>query len=135
MRYISLITRQILRQEFAEIMETESSTNSQGLMTIEAIQKTLNRSRASIYRYANTDPATLNPPYDHTKLNPEHRINKDEPLLFHPNEVARFARDVLGIKSVTITIQPPPQNTTHEMLQAILTELQSIHQLLKSGQS
>lgn len=113
-------------------MDAEISTNSQGLMTIEAIQKTLNRSRASVYRYANTDPAILNPPYDHRRLNPEHRADKDDLLLFHPNEVARFAKDVLGIRPVTIAIQPPAQNATQEILQAILTELQSIHRLLDS---
>ena len=113
-------------------MDIECSTNPQGLMTIEEIQKMLNRSRASIYRYANTDPSTLNPPYDRSKLNPEHRVSKDEPLLFHPNEVSRFAKDILGIKSVMITVQSPTPDATQDLLQAILAELQSIHQLLKS---
>ena len=113
----------------------EISTNAQGLMTIEAAQKTLNRSRASVYRYANTDPILLNPPYKPDRLNPEHRLNKDDPLLFHPNEVARFAKDILGIKSVTIAIQQPTETATQTLLQAILTELQSIHQLLASRSS
>jgi hypothetical protein len=109
----------------------ESGAESSNLMDIEAVQKTLNRSRASIYRYANTHPNELNPPYDPHQLNPELRLNKADPLLFHPNEVARFARDVLGIKQVTIEVQEPPETATLEVLRAILTELQGIHQLLK----
>lgn len=101
-------------------------------MTLEAVQKVFNRSRASVYRYANTDPDTLNPPYDHLKLNPEHRVSKDDLLLFHPNEVARFAKEVLGIRAVTIVAQQAPQTSTQELLQSILTELQSIHQLLQA---
>jgi hypothetical protein len=113
-------------------MDLEAATNSQGLMPIEAVQKALNRSRASVYRYANTDPTELNPPYDPTRLNPELRLNKDDPLLFHPNEVARFAREVLGIKQVTIKIQESTETATQELLKAILTELRSIHHLLES---
>ena len=113
----------------------EISTNFQGLMTIEAAQQVLNRSRASVYRYANTDPILLNPPYDPDRLNPEHRLNKDDPLLFHPNEVARFAKDILGIKSVTIAIQQPVETVTQVLLQAILTELQDIRALLESRES
>jgi hypothetical protein len=110
----------------------EIVTNSQGLMTVEAAQKTLNRSRASVYRYANTDPVLLNPPYDPDRLNPEHRLDKDDPLLFHPNEVTRFAKDILGIKSVTIAIQQPAETVTQSILQAILSELQAIRELLES---
>ncbi|HEY9659363.1 MAG TPA: hypothetical protein V6C65_12980 [Allocoleopsis sp.] len=116
-------------------MELEVATNSQGLMPIDAVEKALNRSRASVYRYANTDPDNLNPPYDAQKLNPELRVNQDDPLLFHPNEVARFARDILGIKQVTIAVKQPPETTTQELLRAILTELQGIHQLLKERSS
>ena len=116
-------------------MELAVETNPQGLMAIEAVQKALNRSRASVYRYANTETDNLNPPYDPRKLNPELRVNKDDPLLFHPNEVARFARDVLRIKQVTIEVQEPPPNATEELLRAILGELQSIHQLLRSRSS
>ncbi|WAL60326.1 resolvase [Thermocoleostomius sinensis] len=112
-------------------MEFAVETNAEGLMSIEAAQKALNRSRASVYRYANTNPDNLNPPYDPRKLNPEFRVNKDDPLLFHPNEVARFAKDILGIKQVTIEVQQPSETITHELLRAILSELQSIHQLLK----
>jgi hypothetical protein len=109
----------------------ESSSSTQGLMTVEAVEKALNRSRASIYRYANTDPEVLNPPYNPQRLNPELRVNREDVLLFHPNEVARFAQDVLGIKQVTIEVQQPTETVTHELLRAILSELQSIHQLLK----
>lgn len=107
------------------------TTNTQGLMTVEAVQKVFNRSRASVYRYANTDPDLLNPPYDPTRLNPELRQNNDEPLMFHPNEVARFASDVLGIKSVKIEVVQPAETTTNELMRAILSELQSIRQLLE----
>ncbi|XHX80536.1 MAG: resolvase [Stenomitos frigidus ULC029] len=113
------------------LMDTEASAEWNGLMDIEAVQKTLNRSRASIYRYANTDPAILNSPYDPTRLNPELRLHKDDVLLFHPNEVARFAKDVLKIKNVTIEVLEAPPTPTQELLQAILAELQGIHQLLK----
>lgn len=112
-------------------MEYELGTESAGLMDVEAVQRALNRSRASIYRYANTDPNELNPPYDVKRLNPEFRTTKDDILLFHPNEVARFAKDVLRIKQVTIEVRETPKSQTHELLEAILLELQSIHQLLK----
>jgi len=102
-----------------------------GLMDVEAVQKTLNRSRASVYRYANTHPEFLNPPFDPKRLNPELRQSPHDPLMFHSNEVARFAKDVLKIKQVTIEIQEPQPNRTQEVLEAILVELQSIHELLK----
>jgi hypothetical protein len=104
------------------------------LMDIDAVQKALNRSRPSVYRYANTDPHNsdnLNLPFDPKRLNPEHRLSPNDPLRFHPNEVARFARDVLGIRQVTIEVQEPAQTATNQLLQAILTELQAIHQLLQ----
>jgi len=76
-----------------------SSDRVYSLMSVEEIQKALGRSRASIYRYANTDPVKglLNVPYDPTRLNPELRQSDRDPLLFHPTEVSRFARDVLKI--------------------------------------
>lgn len=113
-------------------MDTPANSDIQQLLDVEAVQKLLNRSRASIYRYANTSPTDLNPTYDSKRLNPELRFNKSDPLLFHPNEVARFARDILGIRQVTIEVRESPQNVTTELLQAILAELKSIHQLLKS---
>ena len=77
---------------------------SDALVAIDDVQKSLNRSRASVYRYTNTDPRNLNPPFNPRKLNPEYRSDQKDPLLFHPNEVARFAKDVLRIKEVTVEI-------------------------------
>ncbi len=114
------------------IVDYVSPTTTFGLMDIDAVQKALNRSRASVYRYAHTDPHTTNLPYDSKRLNPEMRSSPAEVLLFHPNEVARFAKDVLRIKQVTIEIQEPQPNATQDLLQTILLELQSIHQTLKS---
>lgn len=113
-------------------MDLEISSSNQGLMSVEDVQKALNRSRASVYRYSNTDPTQLNPPYSPDRLNPELRMDKDDPLMFHPNEVARFAKDVLGIKQVTIEVQESAQTATQELLRAILAELQSIHRLLEN---
>lgn len=114
------------------LADSEMGGDPSGLMDIDAVQKALNRSRASVYRYANTDPNTPNPPYNPKRLNPELRSSPTEVLLFHPNEVARFAKDILRIKQVTIEVQEPQPNVTQELLQAILVELQGIHQLLKS---
>jgi transposase len=99
------------------------------LMDVEAIQKSLGRSRASVYRYANTDPiqGLLNLPYDPTRLNPELRQNDREPLLFHPTEVSRFARDVLRMKQVTIQVQEPTQSETNRLLREILQEMRSLN--------
>lgn len=115
---------------------TDSITidSAEQLIPIESVQKILNRSRASVYRYANTDPAILNPPFAPKCLNAEIRNDKDDPLMFHPNEVARFAKDVLGIKQVTIAVAPPAETETNRLLQAILSELQAIHTLLVSQQ-
>ncbi len=100
------------------------------LIPIESVQKILNRSRASVYRYANTDTKILNPPFEPKCLNPEIRHDKEAPLLFHPNEVARFAQEVLGIKQVTVAVTPPAETETHRLLKAILSELQEVKQLL-----
>jgi hypothetical protein len=97
---------------------TTASTPSYALMDVEAIQKALGRSRASIYRYANTDPDQLNLSYD--------------PLLFHPTEVSRFARDILKIQQVTIQLQEPAVTATNQILQEILAELRSIRTLLEN---
>jgi hypothetical protein len=96
------------------------------LIGIEEVQKSLNRSRASVYRYTNTDPRNLNPPFNPRKLNPEYRSDQKEPLLFHPNEVARFARDILRIKEVTVEVLNSPSTATQQLLGAILDELRSI---------
>ncbi len=111
---------------------TTTSTPSYALMDVEAIQKTLGRSRASIYRYANTDPEQLNLSYDSRRLNPELRQDKNEPLLFHPTEVSRFARDILKIQHVTIQLQEPAVTATNQLLQEMLAELRSIRMLLEN---
>lgn len=96
------------------------------LIGIEEVQKSLNRSRASVYRYTNTDPRNLNPPFNPRKLNPEYRSDQKDPLLFHPNEVARFARDVLRIKEVTVEVLNSPSTATQQLLSSILEELRQI---------
>ena len=102
------------------------------LMDVETIQKSLGRSRASVYRYANTDPSQglLNLPYDPTRLNPELRQSDREPLLFHPTEVSRFARDVLKMKQVTIQVQEPIHNETNRLLREILEEMRSLNKAI-----
>ncbi len=100
-------------------------------MTIEEVEKKLGRSRPSIYRYANTSPDAINLPFNPKKLNPELRPNRNSPLLFHPTEVARFARDVLKIKSVVIEMQPSAPDQTNQILQQILEELRQIKKLLE----
>lgn len=99
-------------------------------LAVEDVQRQIKRSRASVYRYANTDPTILNPPFDPMRLNPEIRENRDAPLKFHPREVRRFAQDVLGLNP-TIAVQAPEETTTHELLKAILSELQAIRQHLE----
>ena len=79
-----------------------ASTDAEALVGIDDVQKSLNRSRASVYRYTNTDPRNLNPPFNPRKLNPEYRSDQKDPLLFHPNEVARFAKDVLRLSLIHI---------------------------------
>jgi hypothetical protein len=103
---------------------------SAGLMDIDAVQQALNRSRASVYRYANTDPQEVNPPYDPKRLNAELRTAETDPLRFHPNEVARFAKDILRIRQVTINIENAPPDKTQQILLDILTELKGIRALL-----
>ena len=96
---------------------------SDALVAIDDVQKSLNRSRASVYRYTNTDPRNLNPPFNPRKLNPEYRSDQKDALLFHPNEVARFAKDVLRIKEVTVEVLNSPSTATQQELGAILEEL------------
>ncbi len=100
------------------------------LLSVEDVQKYLNRSRASVYRYANTDADILNPPYDKTKLNPEVRRDKDDPLEFRPQEVRRFAEEVLGLHP-TIQVQTPEKTVTHDLMRQMLEELRAIRQLLE----
>jgi hypothetical protein len=106
------------------------SGDTDALIGIDEVQKALNRSRASVYRYTNTDPRNLNPPFNPRRLNPEYRSDQKDPLLFHPNEVARFARDVLRIKEVTVEILNSPSTATQQLLSAILDELRVIRQRL-----
>ena len=108
----------------------EGAETPEGLIGIEEVQKCLNRSRASVYRYTNTDPRNLNPPFNPRKLNPEYRSDQKEPLMFHPNEVARFARDVLRIKEVTVEVLNSPSTATQQLLNAILEELRTIRMRL-----
>jgi hypothetical protein len=100
-------------------------------LTIEDVQRQLRRSRASVYRYANTDPELLNPPFDPQKLNPEVRSDRDAALQFHVREVRRFAQEVLGL-APTITVQPATETTTHALLREILAELKQIRQNLEN---
>ena len=102
------------------------SNLSESLLTIDEVQKTLNRSRASVYRYTNTDTRNLNPPFNPRKLNTEFRSDQKDQLLFHPNEVARFAKDILRIKEVTVEILNSPSSETQNTLKAILEELRII---------
>ena len=108
-----------------------SVSQSDSLVGIDEVQKSLNRSRASVYRYTNTDPRNLNPPFNPRKLNPEYRSDQKDPLLFHPNEVARFAKDVLRIKEVTVEVLNSPSTATQQMLGAILDELKIIRSHLE----
>ena len=61
-----------------------ASAQAEALVGIDDVQKSLNRSRASVYRYTNTDPRNLNPPFNPRKLNPEYRSDQKDPLMFHP---------------------------------------------------
>ncbi len=115
------------------IAEAAGSEPSEALIGIDEVQRSLNRSRASVYRYTNTDPRNLNPPFNPRKLNPEYRSDQKEPLLFHPNEVARFARDVLRIKEVTVEVLNSPSTATQQLLGSILEELRAIRELLGSS--
>jgi len=103
------------------------------LVGIEEVQKCLNRSRASVYRYTNTDTRSINPPFNPRKLNPEFRSDQKDPLLFHPTEVARFARDVLRIKEVTVEVLNSPSTATQQILDSILDELRLIRSHLEGG--
>ena len=114
-----------------EADEHSVEASSEALVGIDDVQKCLNRSRASVYRYTNTDPRNLNPPFNPRKLNPEYRSDQKEPLMFHPNEVARFARDVLRIKEVTVEVLNSPSTATQQLLASILEELRGIRHRLE----
>ena len=106
-------------------------TSSEELVGIDEVQKFLNRSRASVYRYTNTDVRNLNPNFNPRKLNPEYRSDQKDPLLFHPNEIARFAKDILRIKEVTVEVLNSPSSATQNVLIQILEELKLIKDLLE----
>ena len=57
-------------------------SSEEELVGIDEVQKFLNRSRASVYRYTNTDLRNLNPNFNPRKLNPEFRTDQKEPLKF-----------------------------------------------------
>ena len=125
-------------QQAAELSmdPAQASAQAEALVGIDDVQKSLNRSRASVYRYTNTDSRNLNPPFNPRKLNPEYRSDQKDPLMFHPNEVARFAKDVLRIKEVTVEVLNSPSTATQQILGSILEELRLIRsQLESSGQS
>ena len=111
-----------------EIQSTAASSDA--LIGIEDVQKSLNRSRASVYRYTNTDTRNINPAFNPRKLNPEYRTDQKDPLLFHPNEVSRFAKDILRIKEVNVEILNSPSTVTQNVLNSILEELRAIRSQL-----
>ena len=108
-------------------------SSSEELVGIDEVQKFLNRSRASVYRYTNTDLRNLNPSFNPRKLNPEYRTDQKDPLLFHPNEIARFAKDILRIKEVTVEVLNSPSSATQNTLLQILDELKTIRLLLEKN--
>ena len=106
-------------------------SSEEELVGIDEVQKFLNRSRASVYRYTNTDLRNLNPNFNPRKLNPEFRTDQKDPLKFHPNEVARFAKDILRIKEVTVEDFNTPSSAAQNIMVQILDELKSIRTLLE----
>ena len=121
-------SQQGISSEFNKI-----SPSSESLISIDDVQKSLNRSRASVYRYTNTDTRNLNPPFNPRKLNPEFRSDQKDQLFFHPNEVARFAKDVLRIKEVNVEVLNSPSSVTQNVLNSILEELKIIRIHLEGG--
>ena len=106
-------------------------SSSDELVGIDEVQRFLNRSRASVYRYTNTDLRNLNPNFNPRKLNPEYRSDQKDPLRFHPNEIARFAKDILRIKEVTVEIFNSPSSASQNLLAEILEELRNIRRSLE----
>ena len=131
-RSVESATSQVQQSVEMAIENMASGSTGDSLVGIDDVQKSLNRSRASVYRYTNTDTRNLNPPFNPRKLNPEYRSDQKDPLLFHPNEVARFAKDVLRIKEVTVEVLNSPSTATQQMLGAILEELKGIRIHLES---
>ena len=106
-------------------------SSEEELVGIDEVEKFLNRSRASVYRYTNTDLRNLNNSINPRKLDPEFRTDQKDPLKFHPNEVARFAKDILRIKEVTVEVFNTPSSAAQNILAQILDELKSIRSLLE----
>ena len=131
-RSVESVASQVQQSVEIAVDQVASGSGGEALVGIDDVQKSLNRSRASVYRYTNTDPRNLNPPFNPRKLNPEYRSDQKDPLLFHPNEVARFAKDVLRIKEVTVEVLNSPSTATQQMLGAILEELRGIRSHLES---
>ena len=131
-RSVESVTSQVQQSAEIAIESMASGAGGDSLVGIDDVQKSLNRSRASVYRYTNTDTRNLNPPFNPRKLNPEFRSDQKDPLLFHPNEVARFAKDVLRIKEVTVEVLNSPSTATQQMLGDILEELKGIRTHLES---
>ncbi len=131
-RSVESVTSQVQQSVEMAIENMAPGPSGDALVGIDDVQKSLNRSRASVYRYTNTDTRNLNPPFNPRKLNPEYRSDQKDPLLFHPNEVARFAKDVLRIKEVTVEVLNSPSTATQQMLGAILEELKGIRTHLES---
>jgi len=131
-RSVESVASQVQQSVEIAVDQVASGSGGEALVGIDDVQKSLNRSRASVYRYTNTDPRNLNPPFNPRKLNPEYRSDQKDPLLFHPNEVARFAKDVLRIKEVTVEVLNSPSTATQQMLGAILEELKGIRAHLES---
>ena len=123
---VALTSSEALSQAPPLALQVEPSAEAETLIGIDEVQRSLNRSRASVYRYTNTDPRNLNPPFNPRKLNPEYRSDQKEPLVFHPHEVARFARDVLRIKEMTVEVLNSPSTATQQLLASILEELRAI---------
>ena len=65
--------------------------------------------------------------------NPEFRTHQKDPLKFHPNEVARFAKDILRIKEVTVEVFNSPSSAAQNILSQILDELKIIRSLLEKN--
>jgi len=106
-------------------------SSEEELVNMDEVQKFLNRSRAYVYRNTNTDLRNLNPSFNPRKLNPEFRTDQKDPLKFHPDEVARFAKDILRIKEVTVEVFNTPSSAAQNILAQILDELKSIRSLLE----
>ena len=130
---VQILLKSSLFQNHFKAMENIDSNiiSEEELVGIDEVQKFLNRSRASVYRYTNTDLRNLNPNFNPRKLNPEFRTDQKDPLKFHPNEVARFAKDILRIKEVTVEIFNTPSSAAQNVLVQILDELKSIRSLLE----